>query len=113
MAQGEEIGMIPKYMQRGSRGPHVTILQVFLVAKGVGEGILFDLDYGNKTAAAVVAYQKSMGIDADGNCGPQTRATMREADGFDFEAACESVPGRTEFVQPEGAIALWAPGEVA
>jgi murein DD-endopeptidase MepM/ murein hydrolase activator NlpD len=52
-------------VKQGSRGDHVKYLQNKL-------GITADGDFGPKTKAAVVAFQKSRGLAADGIVGPIT-----------------------------------------
>lgn len=102
--------MVPKYMQKGSKGPHVTILQAFLCGAGASLDIKFDQEYGNVTAAAVAEFQTTNGFEVDGNFGPATRDAAKNNFGFDFEAACETVNGVTEFVQPDGSVERWWPG---
>src|SRR3989338_4569275 len=77
----------PRYMNKDSSGPHVTILQAFLIGTGFGIGIAFDGDYGRVTAESVVRFQVTFGLEADGHFGPATR---RAAKRFDFQAACRA-----------------------
>lgn len=102
---------VPQYMQKGSKGPHVSLLHAFLCGNGSSdEQIIFDNEYGNVTAAAVAEFQTMNGLEIDGNFGPATRAAAKKNYNFDFEAACECVPGMTEFVQPDGSVIRWWPG---
>ncbi len=98
---------VPQYMNEGSTGHVATILQIFLFGVGAGSGLIFDNQYGPATAKAMALYQRSRGVSADGNCGPETRQAMKSHTGFDFDAACravriQGVPSR--FIQPDGTI---------
>lgn len=57
-------------MKQGDKGEQVKQLQIALNAKGFACGT--DGEYGPKTAAAVLAFQKSVGITADGIAGSVT-----------------------------------------
>ena len=106
----------PKYMNQGSNGPHVTLLQAFLIGAGMeGLDVVFDGNYGPVTAAKVTRFQKLHGLEADGHFGPDTRQKVRSLSrfDFDFEAACRAVPGVTKFVQPDGSIVEWGPDQSA
>ena len=97
----------PKYMQQGSRGPLVTLLQVFLCGVRGSldveiKDLIFDGEYGDVTANLVNAFQVEHGLEADGHFGPATRAVVKEEYGFDFEAAAKTIPGMTSFHQPGG-----------
>lgn len=106
------LGEVPRYMNRGSNGPHVVLLQVFLIGARFGKNIMTDGDYGHITAAGVVRFQEVYGLEADGHFGPGTRERVKKNFGFDFEAACRAVPGVTRFVQPD-AIVMWGPDQSA
>lgn len=60
----------------GSRGPAVVALQTFLVAKNVGSAYKVKPDgaFGPITKQALIDYQKSVGLGADGVYGPKSRA---------------------------------------
>ncbi len=104
---------VPKYMQKGSKGPHVSLLHAFLCGFGRGGGIVFDQEYGDMTTRGVSGFQFEHGLDNNGHFDPATRARAKHIYGFDFEAACESVPGVTEFVQPDKSVISWWPGDAA
>ena len=96
-----------KYMQKGSFGPHVTLLHTFLCGAGFGRDITFDQDYGQVTIDRVKELQEHLQMtDIDGCFGPKTRATVKEKFGFDYDLACLTVPGTTRFVQDEGTPAV-------
>ena len=102
---------VPTYMQKGSKGPCVSLLQAFLCGFGHGGKIVFDQEYGDMTAKAVAGFQFEHGLDNNGHFDPVTRARANDVYGFDFEAACETVPGVTEFIQPDGSVISWWPGD--
>ena len=101
----------PRYMQKGSSGPHVAVLQIFLFGAGWGKkGLVPNWTYDEVTAEAVRTLQRVCGLDPDGNFGPMTRATVQKSYGFNFEQACRVIPGGTTFVQPEGPPLIWNSG---
>jgi hypothetical protein len=58
----------------GDRGPEVTALQRRLSAAGIAVSV--DGQFGPGTRAAVIAFQSSHGLTADGTAGPLTRAAL-------------------------------------
>jgi peptidoglycan hydrolase-like protein with peptidoglycan-binding domain len=64
-------------LQLGARGPAVTALQRALAARGFSPGGADGL-FGEKTRAAVVAFQRKEGLTADGVVGPLTRAALAD-----------------------------------
>ncbi len=102
---------IPQYMQKGSHGPHITLLHVLLFGAGFGDGIVMDQDYGETTARQVSKLQgmRLRMIEVKGNFDPETRAAIKEVYGFDFCEACKTVPGVTTFIQPDGTGINWSP----
>src|SRR5437016_7526594 len=67
-------------LKQGSSGPHVKDLQQKL--KGLGfdpNGV--DGNFGPGTKAAVIAFQQSKGLQADGIAGPATLAALGLGDG--------------------------------
>lgn len=71
-AQAAKPTQVPKnpVLALGNKGPDVARLQALLAAKGVK--LTQDSDFGPKTKAAVMAFQKKAGLVADGICGPST-----------------------------------------
>src|ERR1700730_8943059 len=63
----------------GSSGPEVTALQKALQTRGFDPGAI-DGSFGQGTQAAVIAFQKSEGLLADGSVGPRTAAALGLAD---------------------------------
>jgi len=59
----------------GDSGPEVTALQQALAAKGFNPGAV-DGSFGGGTQAAVIAFQNSEGLLADGQAGPRTLAAL-------------------------------------
>lgn len=86
-------------LTNGTRGSDVTRLQQTLAARGFSPGGA-DGIFGNRTRAAVIAYQRSRGLSADGVVGPNTsRALFGSSDRkyydgrSDFAPAGPSRPG--------------------
>lgn len=62
-------------LQTGSVGPEVIDLQYILQLRGFAPGAI-DGDFGPKTAAAVIRFQKSKNLVQDGIVGPKTWTAM-------------------------------------
>ncbi|MDD2898203.1 MAG: peptidoglycan-binding protein [Desulfuromonadaceae bacterium] len=62
-------------LKEGSAGPEVVHLQEKLKERGFNPGVC-DGDFGPATEAAVIAFQKSMGLLADGVAGPRTQNAL-------------------------------------
>ncbi len=62
------------YLKIGNKGDHVVWLQKALINRG--HGIEADGSFGSKTKAAVIAYQKSRGLSADGYAGYDTHSAI-------------------------------------
>ena len=71
---GKEDDMTLPNLKKGSKGKSVKALQALLV--GYGYDIEVDESFGPATESALVKYQKSKAIAADGMCGPQTWRTL-------------------------------------
>jgi peptidoglycan L-alanyl-D-glutamate endopeptidase CwlK len=67
-------------LQQGSSGPDVTALQTKLKALGFDPNGV-DGNFGPGTKAAVIAFQQSKGLSADGKAGPDTMAALQSAGG--------------------------------
>lgn len=64
-------------LRRGSKGEWVTVLQTKLSMLGYDLGSCgIDGDYGKATVSAVKAFQRDVGLTADGICGPKTWAAL-------------------------------------
>lgn len=63
----------------GSAGPEVTTLQELLVARGFDPGVV-DGQFGPGTAAAVQAFQTSVGLAPDGVVGAETWSALDTAE---------------------------------
>jgi peptidoglycan hydrolase-like protein with peptidoglycan-binding domain len=78
--------------QEGSAGEDVKTVQYLLTAHGHPTGV--DGDYGQKTQAAVEAFQSSRGLSADGIVGPQTWSQLiiqvQQGDNGDAVSAVQS-----------------------
>jgi peptidoglycan L-alanyl-D-glutamate endopeptidase CwlK len=73
-------------LRRGSTGPEVTALQKGLAAAGFSPGAI-DGSFGGGTEAALLAFQRSEGLLADGIAGPRTLAALGLPDGDGRAAA--------------------------
>lgn len=72
----EDIKMVTvkiPWAEMGSTGKTVRTLQRLLISNGFSVGLAgCDGIFGEATRAAVMAYQKSVGLEMDGICGPDT-----------------------------------------
>jgi len=67
-------------LRQGDRGTYVTMMQEELQAIGYNIGSTgADGIFGKNTRSAVVAFQESSGLTADGICGPKTWAALDAA----------------------------------
>lgn len=64
-----------RVLKRGCTGEDVRALQILLNGNGCNCGNI-DGDFGPKTAAAVMAYQRKTGLAVDGSAGPATQAKI-------------------------------------
>lgn len=99
----------PEYMCKGSSGPHVTLLQMFLVGNYdlTDPEFIFDEEYGDRTVGLVMELQESMDVVESGQFGPETHQALLDDYNVNFEAVCKLVPGETNFVQPDGTVIVW------
>ncbi len=84
-------------LRLGDKGAAVTRLQRALKAAGFNPGAV-DGDLGPATQAAVIAFQKSAGLLADGIAGPRTLSAHGLTDSADLESV---IPGITPRVVSE------------
>jgi peptidoglycan L-alanyl-D-glutamate endopeptidase CwlK len=80
--------------RRGSTGPDVVALQTKLKAAGFNPGEI-DGVFGGATEAAVLAYQRSAGLLADGVAGPRTSRALGLLDGVAAAAPASVVAEMT------------------
>ncbi len=79
--------LIPaRFMNRGSKGPAVAELQLFLLGTRFNRDVVVDGDYGEQTMLAVMELQRKYEIEPDGNFGPQTRREVLRRYNIDFDA---------------------------
>ena len=74
------------FMERGSTGPAVGVLQLILKVLGCNEAIEIDLDFGDETEEGLKVLQRRYGLEADGKCGPGTRERIHEEIGIKLNA---------------------------
>ncbi|HEY4520478.1 MAG TPA: hypothetical protein VJJ72_01600 [Candidatus Paceibacterota bacterium] len=99
---------IPPYLEKGSRGPAINILLVWLKGFFRAPDIVCDSVYGDVGAGYVKRLQGQHGLDPDGGVGPKTRRMLKEDYGFDFESVASNTGGASMFVQPDGKVLVWA-----
>lgn len=75
---GMHRAVFARTLRRGAKGEDVRQLQVMLRDAGFDPGPV-DGDFGPGTHAAVVAFQRSAGLEPDGAAGPLTIAALTEA----------------------------------
>lgn len=73
-------------LKQGSTGPEVTDLQTKLKAAGFDPGTI-DGNFGPGTKSALIAFQQSKGLPADGMAGPQTLSALSASVGGGGSAA--------------------------
>ncbi len=81
---------------RGSHGSIVNVLIAFLLGWAAGRWdqekrdtlpvLIPDEEYGPALVRVVGVFQSEEGLDADGRCGPATRAYLRKKLNLDLEA---------------------------
>ena len=73
----ENITLGSRLLKKGSAGGDVKTLQELL--NQLGAGLTVDGDFGSKTEAAVIAFQKKAGLKQDGKYGDQSHAALMAA----------------------------------
>ena len=71
----------------------VEALQKFLVSKGYKGTPIVDGVAGAATVEGIKAFQRAVGLTADGKCGPKTKAAV-VAPQFDTEPHADASPGK-------------------
>ncbi len=90
-----------RYMNRGSKGPAVAALQLFLLGTRINRDIVVDGEYGEQTMLAVMELQRTCDIEADGNFGPETRRAVHRRYDLDFDSLEQDLfEGDTDAVTP-------------
>lgn len=103
----------PKFLDKGSQGPPVLVLQLLLLAsEKAPEGLVPDSVYGAMTAKGVENLQEELRmlgnteVEIDGNFGPTTRAAYFKESGIDVNAFTKAMfTEETKAVQPKEAAA--------
>jgi putative chitinase len=96
-------------LKQGSSGPDVKDLQQKLKALGFDPNGT-DGNFGPGTKAAVIAFQQSQGLQADGMAGPATIAALQAASGGATSSGDEAITGLAGATTAAGAAAATAPG---
>lgn len=94
-----------EYMEPGSKGPAVALLQIILLARGHNhEKIVPDGVYGPETEKGVRLLQATLGFPAagqDGSFGPATRRALLEKRRIDIDALSANLfAGPGTYVRP-------------
>lgn len=93
--------LFPEYLNQGSTGPAVALLQCLLRNDGWNDAIIVDSIYGEETAKGVKAMQEEYQIEADGHFGPQTREVLLRNGGLDVNSLPANIfTGETKAVGP-------------
>ncbi|MFH1236215.1 MAG: peptidoglycan-binding domain-containing protein [Parcubacteria group bacterium] len=93
--------LFPEYLNAGSSGPAVVLLQQLLLAMNYGfaNELITDGVYGDQTMEAVKRLQIEIGVVTDGNFGPATREAFKAKKGISVDA----IPApMTYYVSPDG-----------
>ncbi len=104
------MNIFPPYLDRGSHGAAVVVLQLILLSISVKNRPLSRRvtlgEYDVDTADDVRVLQAQLGFrgsDVDGNFGPGTRAALKAQMGIDVDAmTTELFVGATYYRSPEG-----------
>lgn len=95
--------LFPAYLNKGSSGPPVAVLQLILKAAGFDpeDQIIVDGEYGDMTAKAVEQLQKEYGLEVNGHFGPETSEAVRDRLWIDVNSIPADVfEGETQTVSP-------------
>lgn len=89
------------YLEKGSKGAPVAVLQLVLKALGCNPKIEPDGDFGDETEKGVRLLQDAYGIEVDGKCGPDTRKKILERTGINLNTLSSDLfKGKTITVPP-------------
>ena len=101
----------PREMKKGSKGPHITVLQSFLCgafpASPIAGQMVYDEEFGEVTEELVREFQVRCQVSVSCVWDMPTRGAARRDYNFDFEAACNGIQGTTVFVQADGTKIHW------
>ena len=85
MSASKSRPLFPPGLNEGSVGGAVDTLHMILDAFGFGEGLVADLEYGKTTTQRVADLQRWLGVEADGQFGPTTRAALTAKTNFNVD----------------------------
>ena len=93
--------LFPEFLNYGSQGPAVALLQCLLKDRELNDKIIVDGDYGPETARGVRELQTQLGVEQDGHFGPETRRVFVEGGGLDANSLeADLFVGETKEVKP-------------
>lgn len=103
--------VFPPYLDQGSSGPAVSVLQLILA--GMFPGLQFVTGtYDVQTTLNVISLQTRLGftgVDLDGNFGPGTRDALKEQMDIDVSVLeFTDFVGPTDYKSPDG-DGVWPP----
>ena len=83
--------LFPEYLNKGSRGPAVVVLQIILLVRGHNPNIIPDGEYGEQTALGVKQLQAELRVDQDEHFGPATRAALLKESRLDVNSLTQDL----------------------
>ena len=100
--------LFPEYLNKGSKGPAVALLQTLLLSQDFNRNIVVDGDYGGETARGVEELQQFLNgvanrevLEVDGNFGSETRKAYAKYFHLDVDTLPASIfAGETVGVGP-------------
>lgn len=96
------VKLFPEYLDVGSGGPAVAALQLILVGCNLSAIQPINGIYGYSTVESVKKLQHKLGVEADGNFGPDTRRAFAREFGCDVnQIDARLFMGETKEVRPE------------
>ena len=108
----ENITLGSRLLKKGSKGTDVKALQELL--NQLGASLTVDGEFGSKTEAAVIAFQKNAGIKQDGKYGDQSHAALMAAiakkeapQQIELEEPAPAEPPKEEPVETEKKVTIF------
>ncbi|MFA6184183.1 MAG: peptidoglycan-binding protein [Parcubacteria group bacterium] len=86
-----ENGKFSTWLNAGSMGWEVVVLQILLRLKLLSTSVSISGYYGNKTVDGVCKWQRMLGVEVDGNFGQDTRKKIIKRGGLDFNTLLAAV----------------------
>ena len=95
--------LFPEFLNQGSKGPAVALLQCLLInGKFNSHRIIVDGEYLKETAEGVRQCQAQLCVEQDGNFGPETRKALIKNGRLNVNAIkADLFVGETKEVKPQ------------